>query len=184
MNKLILVLLTFIVSIRPAWSTEIIHYDNLPVTIELRKGEERSIQFGDHVQFGMTKGQQLKRLFRIQAAQGAVHILPYEEFDKQRVQIKRISDGRVILIDLIAMPAKSDAPELEDIRIFLDTDDQVGLDSRESAASKANSLRPTITPVDLTRHAAQHLYGPSRLHRDRLGINTTPVGLKGLIRVF
>ena len=165
-----------------ALATEIIHYTNLPVTIELRKGEERSIQFGDHVQVGITKGQQMKKLFRVQAAQGAVHFLPYEEFDKQRVQIKRLTDGQVILLDLISGKEDPNAKPLEDIRILLESENVVPEDQRQM--SDFPMELPTITPVDLTRFASQRLYGPTRLHRDRPGITETTLGVQGAVRVF
>ena len=36
------------------WATEIVHYDNKPIVVKLQKGSERMIQFGDHVQVGVT----------------------------------------------------------------------------------------------------------------------------------
>ena len=165
-----------------ALATEIIHYTNLPVTIELRKGDERSIQFGDHVQVGVTKGQQMKKLFRVQSAQGAVHFLAYQEFDKQRVQVKRLTDGRVILLDLIAGKENPKAKPLEDIRILLDSENVVPEDELQVSESPMDI--PIITPVDLTRFASQRLYGPTRLHHDRRGITETTLGVKGAIRVF
>lgn len=179
-NSLIRCFLALCVSF-PALATEIIHYQNLPVTIELRKGQERSIQFGSHVQVGITKGQQMKQLFRAQSAQGAVHLLPYQEFDKQRVQIRRIADGKVILLDLIASEAEEGAEPLEDLRIVLESDNVV-----PEGEAKAAMPKPVerITPVDLTRHASQRLYGPTRLHRNRIGISEVPLGVEGAIRIF
>lgn len=165
-----------------ALATEIIHYNNLPVTIELRKGEERSIQFGDHVQVGITKGQKAKNLFRVQSAQGAIHLLPYDVFDKQRIQVKRLTDGRVILLDLIASKEDPQAVPMEDIRILLETENMVPED--ESQVSNSPMDIPIITPVDLTRFASQRLYGPTRLHRDRPGITQATLGVKGAVRVF
>lgn len=165
-----------------ALATEIVHYSNLPVTIELRNGEERSIQFGDHVQVGITKGQQVKKLFRVQSAQGAVHFLPYQEFDKQRIQVKRLTDGKVILLDLIATKEDPKAAPLEDVRIVLESEDVVPDD--ELQVSESSLDIPVITPVDLTRYAAQQLYGPTRLHHDRRGITETTLGVKGAVRVF
>ncbi|MCG8612247.1 MAG: TIGR03749 family integrating conjugative element protein [Pseudomonadales bacterium] len=165
-----------------ALATEIIHYSNIPVTIELRQGEERSIQFGDHVQVGITKGQKMKMLFRVQSAQGAVHFLPYQEFDKQRVQIKRLTDGRVILLDLVAGKEDTKAEPLEDIRILLDSDNEVPED--EQQVSDLPIDMPIITPVDLTRFASQRLYGPTRLHNNHRGITETTLGVRGAVRVF
>jgi len=164
-----------------AMATEIIHYTNIPVTIELRQGEERSIQFGNHVHVGITKAQQMKKLFRIQSAQGAVHILPYQEFDKQRIQIKR-QDGRVILLDIIADKKGIESEPLESIRIVLDSENVVAEDDIHVSQSSVDT--PIITPVDLTRFASQRLYGPTRLHNDRRGITETTLGLTGAIRIF
>ena len=159
--------LTFVTSVG---ATEIIHYQNKPVTIELHAGEERSIQFGDHVQVGITKGQQTMKLFRVQSAQGAVHFLPYREFEKQRVQIKRVSDGRIILVDLMATaPIGENTAPLEDVRLLLEEENEVPEDIKKEEKAKKQKAA-VISPVDLTRYAAQRLYGPTRLHNDKPGI--------------
>lgn len=166
-------------------ATEIIHYENLPVTIQLLEGQERSIQFGDHVSVGMTKGQKAKNLFRVQSAQGAIHILPNETFDKQRIQVKRASDGRVLLIDLIAKKAAENQSPLEDVRIYMASENLVeNQDAKQEEAPTKSIEKIEVTPIDLTRFAAQRLYGPSRLHNDTRGISETAVGVKGAIRLF
>lgn len=169
-------------SVQAAWATEIVHYDNMPVTIELHKGEERTLKFGDHVQVGITKGQQVKKLFRAQSAQGAVHFLPYSEFDKQRVQIKRMTDGRVILLDLVSTTAPNNKP-LEEVKIILDFENTVE-DPEVTTSSDSTMDIPVVTPVDLTRYVSQKLYGPTRLHRDLPGISETELGVKGAIKIF
>ncbi len=167
-------------------ATEIIHYDNLPVTIELREGQERSIQFGDFVSVGLTKGQLAKNLFRVQSAQGAIHILPRSSFDKQRVQVKRISDGKVILLDLVAVKAEATAKPLEDIKLMLESENVLSnTANREDLSDEdVNERLSSISPVDLTRFASQRLYGPSRLHNDVPGAVETTLGVKGAIRLF
>jgi len=181
--KIIIPLTTIVLTFQTrSYATEIIHYENIPVTIELRQGEERTIHFGDHVQVGMTKGQQLKKLFRVQSAQGAIHLLPYQPFDKQRIQVKRL-DGRVVLLDLIAAKENKNASPMEDVRIYLSTEDTV----ENSLGDEDDSIvpeAPIITPVDLTRFASQLLYGPSRLHKDVPGITETTLGVGGAIRLF
>lgn len=181
--KVILPLTALLLSFQSrTYATEIIHYENIPVTIELRQGEERTIHFGDHVQVGMTKGQQLKKLFRVQSAQGAIHLLPYQPFDKQRVQVKRLTDGRVVLLDLIASKEDKTSAPMEDVRILLKSEDTIARSITED-----ESIEPEvhiITPVDLTRFASQLLYGPSRLHRDVPGITETTLGVGGAIRLF
>jgi integrating conjugative element protein (TIGR03749 family) len=162
-------------------AVQIIHYKNEPVTINLVEGQERTIQFGDHVQVGVTKGQQMKRLFRLQSAQGAVFIKPYKEFDKQRITVKRITDGRVILIDLVSEKPSKDAPELEKVKLLLDVDNAV-VEPQVTAANLPEM--PVISPVDLTRYASQRLYGPSRLHNDVMGITQVSMGVNSAIKLF
>lgn len=163
-------------------AVQIIHYENEPVTIQLITGQERTVQFGDHVQVGVTKGQQLQKFFRLQSAQGAVFIKPYKEFDKQRVTIKRITDGRVILIDFVSEKGSKNAKPLEKVKVLLDTDNVV-TDSQVHNAPASHEL-PIISPVDLTRFASQRLYGPSRLHNDVMGISEVSLGVKSSIKVF
>ena len=160
---------------------QIIHYKNEPVTIPLIQGQERTIQFGDHVQVGVTKGQQMQKLFRLQSAQGAVFIKPYKEFDKQRITIKRITDGRIILIDLVSEKGTQEAQELEKVKVLLETDNVV-LDPQVKPSIDQHPA--VITPVDLTRYAAQRLYGPTRLHNDVMGITEVSMGVKSSIKIF
>ena len=168
-----------------AMSVEIIHYDNKPVTIELIEGQERTIQFSDHVQVGISQGQKVKKLFRVQSAQGAVHFLAYKVFDKQRIQIKRIGDNRVVLIDLIARKANKKAKPLESIEVLLDVDNVIGDKQKQMAnQEKPFSRMPVVTPVDLTRFAAQKLYGPTRLHKTPRGISETEIAVKDTIKLF
>lgn len=163
-------------------AVQIIHYKNEPVTIQLITGQERTIQFGDHVQVGVTKGQQMQKLFRLQSAQGAVFIKPYKDFDKQRVTIKRITDGRVILVDFVSEKGAKNAEPLEKVKVLLEADNVVA-EPQVSAPSIARNL-PIVTPVDLTRFASQRLYGPSRLHNDVMGITEVSMGVKSSIKIF
>tara|TARA_R110001592_G_scaffold316364_1_gene592804 strand:+ start:39029 stop:39901 length:873 start_codon:yes stop_codon:yes gene_type:complete len=187
MMKLLYIAAISIVGSSSAFAKEIIHYKNVPVTITLTEGEERSIEFGDHVQVGMTKGQQEGDLFRVQSAQGFIHIKPNKVFTTQRVQIKRITDGRVILLDLVSSPKSQDSlANLEPVQILLDEENIAGGQTIETIEEGKSSLpeEPSITPVELVRYASQRLYGPTRLHHDVRGIIDTPLGLKESIRVF
>jgi len=146
-------------------ATEIIHYDNKPITIHLQKGVERTIQLGDHVQVGVTPAQEMKRLFRVQSAQGAVHIRPNAEFDRERVQLRRIGDGQVILVDLISTAsAEAGKDPSEDIRIYVAGEDE--LVTSEQDVESTNAPAPTpVTAITLTRYAVQQMYAPQRLHK-------------------
>jgi len=161
-------------------STQIIHYDKKPVTIQLHKGQERTIHFGDHVSVGVTKGMKQKNLFRVQSAQGSLHLRTNDVFDKQRVQVKRLSDNHVILLDLIS--SDSNKP-LEDVKIIMPFENKVeSIDGAEMATEPQHVQ--VITPVHLTRYAAQKLYGPARLQTQEKGITSTPLGVKGAVKLF
>lgn len=154
-----------------ASATEIVHYDNKPVTVHLVKGEERMIQFGDHVQVGVSRSQEAQQLFRVQSAQGAVHILPNKVFDRERVQIKRMNDGRVLLLDLVSVESAADSQPMEDMRIYLENENTLGDATPEDTQQQAAaSQRKVVTPITLTRYAAQKLYAPTRIHTDNPAI--------------
>jgi len=165
-----------------AHATEIIHYKNIPITIHLQTGQERNIEFGDHVRVGVTEGQRRKGLFRVQSAQGVVHIKPSRPFDKTRVLISRLTDKRVILVDFIATNPVEGEPPLEPVMVILDFENKV---TNSQVKSKSDYAEINVlTPVDLTRYASQHLYGPTRLHNAVRGITKARVGVKGAIKIF
>ena len=153
------------------WATEIVHYDNKPIVVKLQKGSERMIQFGDHVQVGVTGRQEGEGLFRVQSAQGAVHILPNKAFDRERIQIKRMNDGRVVLIDLISVDVPKGSVPLEDMRVYLESENTVEQDVQAAEQATVANQRERITPITLTRYAAQKLYAPARLHKVIPGIS-------------
>lgn len=153
-----------------ALATEVVHYTNKPVTVQLRAGEERKIQFGDHVKVGVTRQQEAEQLFRVQSAQGAVLVRPEKPFDRERVVIKRISDGKVVLLDLVATDSQGSTEPLEDMRIYLQNENSVEQEIEKNEKEVAGK-RPAITPITLTRYAAQKLYAPTRLHKEIPGIS-------------
>jgi len=182
-NKWAVLFSLAILQVQTSFATEIIHYKNVPVSIELRKGEERSIQFGDHVKIGITQGQKAKRLFRIQAAQGTVHILAYKKLqNKERIQFKRISDGRVILIDFISTDDSTEGPLLENVEIVLESENVIDVATRDSVNTAYDI--PGVSPVEMTRFVSQKLYGPTRLLKDVPGIVEITVGIKGQVKIF
>lgn len=162
-----------------ASATEIVHYDNKPVIVNLRQGEERMIQFGDHVQVGVSRSQEAQQLFRIQSAQGAIHIRPNRVFDRERVQVKRMTDGRVVLLDLISVEPTVDSEPMEDMRVYLNNENTVGDSISAENRQSAVHHRPVISPITLTRYAAQKLYAPTRLHTEIPAI--TEANLNGFL---
>ncbi len=181
-RKLIYICLALLVT--SANATEIVHYTNKPVVVQLYRDQERMLQFGDHVQVGVSSAQQAQRLFRVQSAQGAVHIRPNKAFDRERVQVKRMTDGKVVLLDLVAIEPGVNSVPLEDMRIFLESENTI---DRGDKASLSGTLRKTaITPITLTRYVAQKLYAPTRLHQEIAGISEEHLNdlIEKEIRIF
>ncbi|MFK5947474.1 MAG: DUF3438 family protein, partial [Methylococcales bacterium] len=89
---LLLVMMIFVSSVNAA--VDIVNYESKPIVVELHVGEERIIQFGDHVSMGPTRLQTRQNLIRIQSTQGALYLQANKEFDKQRFLVKRNTDGR------------------------------------------------------------------------------------------
>lgn len=174
--KILQILLVLFVFSLPAYAVEIVHYSNSPITIELSPDIERSIDFGDHVRVGITKGQKMKQLFRVQSAQGVVHLKAKKEFAKQRIQVEKFSDGRVILIDLIST---KDKKSNELVKVVLEKDNKPK--AQTDAPEEKSHI---ITPVELTRYASQQLFGPRRLHKNVAGISNIPVPFNDHIKVF
>ena len=174
-------------SVGTASATEIMHYDNKPKTIELVTGDERTIQFGDHIAVGTTPSQDA--LFRVQSAQGALHILAYAPFEKQRIQIKRLGDGRILLFDVSASTATSEVVDLEDITVLMPDENELktrGLSETTNRHRDRAQSGQDITPIELTRYAAHRFYAPQRLHRSHPSISAQPLGdmTSKALRVF
>jgi len=157
---------------------DIVHYDKEPILVELKVGEERILQFGDHVSLGQTRFQKNKHLLRVQSAQGALYLQALKPFEKQRFQVKRHTDGRFVLLDIVALD-KSSGP-LNNMRIILPSENAV-----PSEAMDVEPQEPApIGPVELTRFASQRFYAPQRLHRDVPGISSAPIGVREPIKLF
>lgn len=159
---------------------EIIQYKGKPVTIELSVGQERSINFGAHVQVGTTQLQKQRNLFRTQTAQGYVHIRANKEFEKERIQIKRMDNGTLMLIDVIARTAGDFS---EEVRVMTPEQNQITKIGQSTDNHKIGGERP-ISPVDLTRFAAKRLYAPTRLVQPVTGIHPVSLGIKGEVKIF
>ena len=161
-------------------AAQIIQYTGTPITIELTIGEERSINFGAHVQVGTTPSQKQRNLFRLQTAQGYIHIKANREFESERIQVKRLDNGTLMLIDLSARRIRGFE---EEVRIITPDQNKVSVNALASDVAKLGGAGH-ITPVELTRYAAKKLFAPTRLDKPVAGITAAPLGVKGEIKLF
>jgi len=179
-----LVLLTSLVA--PVNATEIVEWRNVPISIVLNVGEERVLAFPDHVQVGLPPTLRPDS-FRTQSTGGTVLWLARRRFESQRLQVRLLSTGHVMLFDVTAVEgagAPALVSALEPIQVsFPDT----AWDLRTNALNEgapAQSRVPVLTPVALTRFAAQQLYAPERLLIDRPGIRRVPMGATDSVSVY
>ncbi len=166
----------------PVEATEIVEWRNVPISIVLNVGEERVLAFPDHVQVGVPPTLR-PASFRTQSTGGTVLWLARRPFDSQRLHVRLLSTGHVMLFDVTAVEGAGahsgvPAPVLEPIQVSFPAT------AWEPRAQGLNEGVPALTPVALTRFAAQQLYAPQRLLTDLPGIRRVPMGAPDLVSLY
>ncbi|PJG82781.1 TIGR03749 family integrating conjugative element protein [Caviibacterium pharyngocola] len=136
-------------------------WERTPLPIDLQVKTERIIFVDKNVRVGYPP--ELKDKLRIQSTGGAVYLEASAEFPSTRLQLRDVSTGEMILLDVMAK--NKVANPQESIRFLYN----------ESVAKQTNSnvqqddpinmmdVRPNLpVPAVLTRYAAQMLYAPLR----------------------
>lgn len=142
-----------------------VEWRNVPISVVLPVGRERVIAFPDHVQIGVPSSLP-PEAFRTQSTGGTALWLARQPFPSQRLHVRLLSTGHVLLIDVTAVEAKdADAEPLE----IVFPSNTMG----EGGASPHDEL---LGPVTLTRFAAQQLYAPERVLRELPGVRRVPMG--------
>ncbi|WP_419851710.1 TIGR03749 family integrating conjugative element protein [Actinobacillus pleuropneumoniae] len=134
-----------------------------PLPIDLHVGEERVILVDKNVQVGLPP--ELDGKLRVQSTGGAVYLKANTIFDLNRIQLRDVESGQIILIDLKSRAHKG---KLESIRIVMDESvenskllvSQTQVPDLQAAETQQQSALPT--PAALIRYAAQSLYAPLR----------------------
>lgn len=154
---------------------EVIEWRNVPVSIVLTVGEERVLAFPDHVEVGVPSTLTGLAL-RIQSTGGTVLWLARQPFPTQRIQVRLLTTGHVMLFDVTAVSAASGG-SAEPVRVVFP-------DSALLGASEGSAAASSLTPVTLTRFAAQQLYAPERVLRDIPGLRRVPMGVPASIELY
>jgi len=152
----------------PARAEQVVEWRNVPIPIVLVVDEERVLAFPDHVEVGVPAN--VTSALRTQSTGGTVLWLARRPFDTQRIQVRLLATGHVMLFDVTAIEAHTGGtPHGESVRVvFPDV---------LTAAEGAGVGDRALTPVTLTRYAAQQLYAPSRLLREIRGLRRVPMGV-------
>jgi integrating conjugative element protein (TIGR03749 family) len=169
-----LVLLLLAWSGVPRAHAETVEWRNVPIPLELRVGEERVVGFPDHVQVGVPAAL-TPDVFRTQSTAGTALWLARRPFGPQRVQVRLLSTGEIMLFDVTAVEGGPFAREPVAV-VFPGEAVQSGFGEAED--------RRRLGPVQLTRFVAQQLYAPERLLRDVPGIRRVPMGVPETIPLY
>ena len=146
---------------------ERITWQKTPIELALTVGAEKRVDFPGPVKVGVPAA--LQSVLRVQSVAGTVYLLAHQPFEATRVMVRAVDSGAIYLLDLSADNRGHPAAA---IQIF---DPETGeADERVAKAQPAPTL-PTYAYVALTRFAAQQLYAPARLLRDRPGVVRVPV---------
>ena len=146
---------------------ERIEWKKAPIRLELAVGQEQRIEFPAAVKVGVPAS--VQSLLRTQSVNGTVYLLAQAPFDSSRLMVRELDSGRIYLFDVSAADEGGASPP---IQIFVTGDSEVAND----VATGANGSRLSQPDyIQLTRFAAQQLYAPLRLVKDRPGIVRVPV---------
>ncbi|WP_454868445.1 TIGR03749 family integrating conjugative element protein [Pseudomonas farris] len=142
-------------------ATEVMRWERLPLAVPLLVGQERVVFVERNVRVGLPVS--LGDRLRVQSAAGTVYLRANEPIEPTRLQLQDATTGELILLDIVAEPAKSGQTQLEAIRIV---EEPLPIRQTDAASAATDSPLPTPNqtplPVVLTRYAAQNLYAPLR----------------------
>ncbi len=144
---------------------ERIEWKKVPIRLELVIGQEQRIEFPNAVKVGVPAS--IQPLLRTQSVNGTVYLLAHAAFDTKRLMVRELDSGRIYLFDITST---EDGVATHPVQIYV----------ADSAANAPGAGGHELSPgqpgyIQLTRFAAQQLYAPSRLVKDRPGVVRVPV---------
>ena len=151
---------------------ERIEWKKAPIRLELTIGQEQRIDFPAAVKVGVPGA--LQPLLRTQSVNGTVYLLAHAPFGSSRLMVRELDSGQIYLFDVTATEKdRANHP----IQIYIAGNSGAAHDP----ATGGNDSHPGQPGyIQLTRFAAQQLYAPSRLVKDRPGIVRVPVARDAL----
>jgi integrating conjugative element protein (TIGR03749 family) len=148
---------------------ERIEWKKAPIRLELAVGQEQRIDFPAAVKVGVPGS--LQSLLRTQSVNGTVYLLAHAPFGSSRLMVRELDSGQIFLFDVTAI---GEGGASHPLQIYVAGDSG----SANDPATGGNDSHPGQPGyIQLTRFAAQQLYAPSRLVKDRPGISRVPVAV-------
>lgn len=146
-------------------SAETVQWNRAPISLSLPIGKERYIWFPGRVQPGLPPD--LVKKLTVQVVNDTIYLKATEAFETTRLPVRDLNDGDFYLFDI---QTDEDAPATP-LRL-VDGTGQDGLSLDEQAQVQTAK---GIGYVALTRFAAQRVYAPKRLVKDKAGISKVPM---------
>lgn len=156
----------------------LMQWKRIPLRVDLHVGQERILFLDKNVQVGIPA--ELDGKLDVQSMGGAVYLKAKKAFSLQRLQLRDIESGQIILIDLKSLAVKG---SLDSIRIIFDETVSNNADKRDqtsvsdSAEEEVQIKNALPIPAALTRYAAQSLYAPLRTVEPLLGVHRVAMRL-------
>ncbi|EQC4551556.1 TIGR03749 family integrating conjugative element protein [Cronobacter malonaticus] len=151
----------------PAFATEVVQWENIPLPVTLHVGQERIVDVGKAVRIGYPAT--LEGKVRLQSAGGKIFLLANTAFPATRIQLRDIGSGELILLDIHAV---ENTEPLEPV--------QINYAPQTPATAKMPDPMTASTeplPVLLVRYATQNLYAPLRTVEALPAVTPAPVRL-------
>jgi integrating conjugative element protein (TIGR03749 family) len=144
---------------------ERIEWKKAPIRLELAVGQEQRIEFPNAVKVGVPGS--LQPLLRTQSVNGTVYLLAHAPFGSNRLMVRELDSGQIYLFDVTAA---EEGGTTHPIQIY-----NTSGTAKDAATGANDSGLSQPGYIQLTRFAAQQLYAPLRLVKDRPGIVRAPV---------
>lgn len=151
----------------PSDESQPVIWDKKPIAIVLPIGKEKLVTFSETVEFGVNHTELPTATLKVQNNNHTLYFTAHIAFPSQRVYVKLVESGKIILLDIAAKPEASTTP------ITVETLNPVPNATVTSAEKNTvtahdktiKSPSKTVSRVALVRYATQQLYAPQRLLR-------------------
>lgn len=176
MKKIIFLIIAFLLintASAAQFNPQHIVWDHMPIDVILPVGKERIVVFPGKVQFGYDRTVLSSDMLQVQNNDGALYFRAEKSFLSQRVEVKLVSSGKVILLNLSAQTNASDTP----LSVLV---------ASQSAKITQNDQDVPLNidyPI-LLRFAVQQLYAPERLLTKPAYIYRVPMRVNRTVSLF
>lgn len=154
----------------------LMQWKRIPLRVDLHVGQERILFLDKNMQVGVPS--ELDGKLDVQSVGGAVYLKSKKAFAVNRLQLRDIETGQMVLIDLKSKVGKE---KLDAIRVIFDetvTNNAEKIDQTTVSDDDVAPIKNALPiPAAITRYAAQSLYAPLRTVEPLPGIQRVAMKL-------